>query len=120
MQQNKSLFEIFDEIIAKDSRYEIEAYNFLLLAFNYTVSKTTQYRHVTGQELLQSIKEYALDQYGPMTRIVLQHWGITTTEDLGHIVFNLVDAGLIGKNDDDSINDFINVFDFSEVFDNPF
>ena len=120
MQQNKSLFEILEEILSKDSRYELEAYNFLLLAFNYTISNIPEHRHVTGQELLRHIKQYALDQYGPMARIVLEHWGITSTEDFGHVVFNLVDAGLLGKNDKDSINDFKNGFSFSEAFDKPF
>ena len=120
MQQNKSLFDILDGIIQKDSRYEIEAYNFLLLAFNYTLSNIPEHRHVTGQELLEYIKQYALDQYGPMARTLLEHWGIASTEDFGNIVFNLVDAGLLGKNDTDSINDFKNVFSFSEAFDKPF
>jgi len=120
MQQNRSLFEILEAIIKKDSRYEIEAYNFLLLAFNYTVSNIPEHRHVTGQELLDHIKQYALDQYGPMAKIVLEHWGVLSTEDFGHIVFNLVDAGLLGKNENDSINDFKNVFSFAEAFDEPF
>lgn len=120
MEQKKSLFDILEEIVKSDARYEVEAYNFVLLAFNFSMSKFDEHRHITGKELLDGIKEYALDQYGPMARTVLEHWGITKTEDFGIIVFNLVDNGLLGKSETDSIDDFKDVFDFSIAFDNPF
>ena len=120
MEQKKSLFEILEEIVSKDPRYEVEAYNFILLAFNFTMNRISEHRHMTGRELLGGVKEYALDQYGPMTRTVLEHWGITCTEDFGEIVFNLVDNGLLGKSETDSRDDFKNVFDFATAFDSPF
>ncbi len=120
MEQKKSLFEILEEIVNNDPRYEVEAYNFVLLAFNYVMNQLNEQRHMTGRELLGGVKEYALDQYGPMARTVLEHWGITRTEDFGEIVFNLVDNGLLGKSETDSKDDFKNVFDFAKAFDSPF
>ncbi len=120
MEQKKSLFDTLEEIVKKDNRYEVEAYNFVLMAFNYTMAKLDAQRHVTGMELLECLKEYALDQYGPMVRTVFSHWGVRECLDIGEIVFNLVEHGLLGKSDTDSVDDFKDVFDFEEAFDKPF
>jgi uncharacterized repeat protein (TIGR04138 family) len=77
-------------------------------------------RHVAGPELLQGVREYALKEFGPMVVTVLSYWGIRSTEDIGHMVFNLIGAGIFGKTEDDSIEDFKNVFDFHEAFVKPF
>lgn len=73
-------------------------------------------RHVTGQQLCLGLRDYALRQYGLLARTVLDHWNIRRTEDFGRIVFALVDAGLLRKTDQDSIEDFAGVYDFDEVF----
>jgi uncharacterized repeat protein (TIGR04138 family) len=73
-------------------------------------------RHISGQELADGVRKLALEQYGPMARTVLEHWGIHSTKDLGEIVFTLVDMGLLTKRDEDSQEDFHDVFDFEEVF----
>ena len=72
---------------------------------------------MTGQELLQGISEYGRQQYGPMTKSVFAHWGVCETRDFGEIVFLLVDEKLMGKTDEDSINDFIDIYDFEIEFD---
>lgn len=100
--------------------YNEEAYYFVFEALEYTMNKYEKQGHVSGAELLEGIKELALDKFGPMARTVLAFWGITKTDDFGRIVFILVDNKLLGKQPDDSLNDFINVYDFESVFDNPF
>lgn len=111
------LLQKIDALLKKDSRYKPEAYLFLLAALHVTVSSLPEPRHVTGQELLEGIRLHALDQFGPLTRQVFEHWGIQETVDFGHIVFSLVEAKLLGKTEEDSIADFQNVYDFSEAFD---
>jgi uncharacterized repeat protein (TIGR04138 family) len=76
--------------------------------------------HVTGLELLQGVREYALQQYGRLARIVLAHWGVRRTDDIGRIVFELVDRGEMRKTDRDTISDFIEVFDFATVFERDY
>jgi uncharacterized repeat protein (TIGR04138 family) len=78
------------------------------------------HRHVSGQELLHGLREFALKEYGPMSKAVLNEWGIKTTDDIGQIVFNLVNSGVLGKNDTDSPGDFKNVFTFDDAFVKPF
>lgn len=116
MAEPRNLLETVEKIIQRDGRYKIEAYSFVLEALNYTVHKLKEPRHVRGGELLEGIKEYAKAQFGPMARTVFEHWGVTSTEDFGHIVFSLVDAKLLGKTEQDSIEDFKSGYDFKEVF----
>ena len=82
------------------------------------VSKTQ--RHVTGQELLEGVREYALEQFGPMAHTVLTSWGLERCEDFGEIVFNLIEYGVFSKNEDDTKEDFTAIYDFEEAFLKPF
>lgn len=109
--------EAIEKIVNRDRRYKIDAYNFVLEALSYTVKKFKKSRHVTGRELLEGIKEYAKEQFGPMARTVLEHWGVKNTEDFGNIVFSLVEAKILSKTEEDSIEDFKDGYSFEEVFD---
>ena len=82
--------------------------------------KGVSVRHVTGPELLDGVRRYALKEFGPMVITVFDNWGIRSCEDVGNIVFNLIGAGVFGKTEEDSIEDFKNVYDFEEVFVKPF
>ena len=79
-----------------------------------------QPRHVTGQELLEGIRGYALTQFGPMVELVFAEWGVHRCEDFGEIVFNMVDIGLLGKTEQDSREDFQNGYNFHDAFRKPF
>ena len=105
------------KVLTKDKRYDPESYSFVMSALTYTSKKLKKRGHVSGQELLDGIKDYALEQFGPMARIVLEHWGIKATDDFGEIVFNMINAGILGKTDQDSKLDFNNRYDFKDVFD---
>lgn len=112
-------------VIAKDPRYQRDAYLFVKDALDHTqkvVLKENkgEMRHVTGQELLGGIRDYALAQFGPMTQMVFEEWGIKRCEDFGEIVFNMVEIGLLGKTEKDSREDFASGYDFSEAFRKPF
>jgi len=117
MEEKKDFNELVKEIVAVDSRYKEEAYSFVMAALGFTQNKLNRKTHVTGGELLEGIREMGLELYGPMARTVFEYWGIHTTEDFGHIVFNMVNVGLMAKTDKDSLDDFKNVYDFKKVFD---
>jgi len=120
-----SFEEALELIRAKDSRFHDDAYRFVREALDHT-QKTTgkdqrgHIRHVTGQELLCGIRDFALDQFGPMAMMVLDEWGVHTCEDFGDIVFNMVDIGLLAKTEKDSRADFAGGYDFYEAFPKPF
>lgn len=73
--------------------------------------------HITGVELLEGIRQLALERYGLMARCVFASWGVTTTEDFGRIVFDLVEQGKMRKTDRDQLDDFYGVYDFEQAFD---
>ena len=117
MKEFENYLTKIEAIMKKQPRYKFEAYSFLMAALHRTVSKLAKPRHVSGQELSEGIREYALDQYGPMARTVLNYWGIFKTDDFGKIVFALVKAGILKKQPEDKLGDFKNLYDFNEVFD---
>ncbi len=113
----KARFEArIETLCERDSRYKAQAYSFVMAALSYTLARTGEVRHVTGQELLAGLKELAADSYGPMAKEVLNHWGIVECRDVGNIVFNLVGEGLMSKTESDDLEDFEDGFDFEEEF----
>lgn len=123
--QTPNYEEALAAIVARDPRYVAEAYIFLREALDHTQKSITKpnktdARHVSGQELLNGIKNYALTTYGPMALTVLAEWGIRRCEDFGEIVFNLVEHGLLSKTDSDSRADFQGGYDFETAFRQPF
>jgi uncharacterized repeat protein (TIGR04138 family) len=121
-----SLAQTLREIWARDRRYRPEAYYFVLDALDFTArmldkaSKEGAERHVTGKELLEGIRVYALQEYGPMTLTVFHAWGIRSSRDFGEIVFSLVESGKLRKTDQDQREDFDGGYDLFEVFSEPF
>ena len=117
--------EALDSIVASDPRYTRDAYVFLRDALDFTTKqqkkiKGAMVRHVAGPELLEGVRQYALQEFGPMVMTVFSSWGIHCCEDIGHMVFNLIEAGIFGKTEEDSLEDFKNVYDFKEAFAKPF
>lgn len=123
---NKDFNEVVHLIVRDDRRYEPGAYHFLRQALDYTLNKVREKegasstRHISGQELAEGIRDYALDQYGPMAKTLLNEWGITKTGDFGEMVFNLVDYKVFGKTEQDQKEDFQNLYSFDEAFLQPF
>lgn len=117
---NPTIDDLLAPILEKDVRYKPEAYLFVREALDHTVRQLEKPRHVSGQELLSGIREHALSEYGPVAKRVLLEWGIHECIDFGHIVFNLVNEGLLGKTAEDSIEDFHGGYDFTEAFLHPF
>ncbi len=112
--------ELLDGIISRDPRYTNDAYGFVRAGLDFTVRSLENQRHVSGQELLKGIREFTLKEFGPMAKTVLNGWGIMCTEDIGEIVFNMVETGLLGKTDEDNRADFANGYDFDKAFRDPF
>jgi uncharacterized repeat protein (TIGR04138 family) len=126
MGRKATLVERVRRILQRDARYAPEAYSFLLEALDFTVRRlgkarrTGEERHVTGAELAQGVLDHALDRFGLLAEAVLSGWGIRGTEDLGEIVFNMVEDGLMGKSGHDRREDFRGVFDLRGSLRNRF
>lgn len=116
------------ELLQKDQRYHLEAYQFVREGLAYAqkvmkmppsqdeASENPQDHHLTGQQLCQAIKEYALEEYGFMAKTVLNSWGVFTTSDFGEIVYNLIRIREMRKSKTDKREDFDDQFEFEEAF----
>jgi uncharacterized repeat protein (TIGR04138 family) len=111
-----TLAEAFERIGQRDGRYHERGYLFVLAALEYAQGKLPARRHLSGAELAWACRDFALEQFGLLAPTVLSHWGITGTEDLGRIVFMLIDVGLLARQPSDTVEDFDHVYDFGEVF----
>ena len=120
-----------DAIVARDPRFERDAYLFVRDALEFTTKQTRKKTgsassatpaecHVSSQQLLEGMRQYALQQYGPMVPTVFEHWRVRSCEDIGTIVFNLIEAREFGKSEHDTIEDFRRGFNFQEAFVEPF
>lgn len=124
--QKPNFAEAVDEIARVDGRYERDAYYFVREGLDFTIKMLKKGdsrgagRHVSGQELLDGLRRYALDQFGPMAKTVFAHWGIKQCEDFGEIVFRMVDKGVLGKTEQDTLDDFKSGYDFDEAFVKPY
>lgn len=105
-----------NKIASADQRYKTDAYIFVLEALQYTRKKIHAQGHVTGQQLLQGIKDLALERYGAMAKMVFEHWGVANTIDFGNIVINMVNEKILSKTPEDKLEDFKNVYTFDDVF----
>jgi len=117
--------EAVEQILARDSRFSRDAYAFVREALDFTqklIGKQSSgsIRHITGQELLDGIRQFALQQFGPMAVTVFEEWGVKNCRDFGDIVFNMVEISLLAKTDKDSHDDFQNGYDFTDAFRKPF
>ena len=124
--QEVSFEEMLEQVLAKDTRYHPEAYVFAREALDYTqklIAKQSSgqiRQHVSGQELLEGVRQFALVQFGPMTMTVLEEWGVRNCRDFGEIIFNMVEIGLLGKTENDTRTDFDGGYEFEEAFRKPF
>jgi len=118
MEKKKNFRQLVEEIYLKDERYKPDVYEFTLQALHFTQQRLKKEGHITGGELSQGLRDFSIEQYGPMARTVLNHWGIFKTQDFGNIVFNMIDARLLSKTESDSREDFRDVYDFKTAFSN--
>lgn len=118
--------EAVEKIVTQNQRYRPDAYLFLREVMDVAVKRQKKQRkelqpmHVSATELLEAFRLLALKEFGPMALTLLQYWGIKNSSDVGQIVFNLIEAGVVGKTEDDTLAAFSNGFDFQQAFVHPF
>ncbi len=113
------------DAVKHDPRYAPDAYHFLRDALDVTIKAMQKNRpdavsHVSGPELCEGVREYALQQFGPMVPTIFEAWNIRTTRDIGEMVFNLIHIGAFSRSDSDQVEDFEAVFQFEDAFEKPF
>jgi uncharacterized repeat protein (TIGR04138 family) len=118
------------QLLKRDQRYRLEAYQFVREGLDYAQralgmgvsrpvrrsEKPPPESHLTGQELCEALRQFALEQFGFMAKWVLSSWGIRATSDFGELVYNMISVNLMRKSETDRREDFNGVYDFDEVF----
>ncbi|MEO0070087.1 MAG: Minf_1886 family protein, partial [candidate division WOR-3 bacterium] len=107
---------LLNELLKKDPRFTIDAYLLINEGLRYVHQVIGKKSHVSAQELLEAIRRLMSKRYGPMAKAVLNSWGIFSTDDIGEVVLNLVNAGLMLKEEADPIENFHAVYDFDTAF----
>lgn len=119
-----SQLDFADDVLARirerSGSYDERAYLFVLAALEHLQARLPARRHVSGDELAHACREFAMEQYGLLARHVLAYWRITSTADFGHIVFTLIEVGLLKAQDDDRVEDFDGVFAFQDAFESDY
>ena len=111
---------IMEQIRLREPRFDEAAYLFVLAALEHSQANLTERRHITGPELAGSCRSLALQRFGVTARLVLAHWGVRSTQDIGDIVFTLVDMGLLISQPHDARQDFAEVFAFEDAFEREY
>ncbi len=114
------------ELLKEDQRFTIDAYQFVREALSYAqeilkmphqpAAGDEGERHLTGQQLCEAIRQYALEQYGYMAKTVLNNWGVYSTSDFGEIVYNLIRIKQMKKSEHDRREDFDDCYEFDTAF----
>ena len=107
---------VLDRLRDRYPQYQETVYLFVLSALHHVIERLPEPRHISGPELAEGVRDLAKARFGPLARTVLEHWGVHTTEDVGQIVFALVEAGILIKQEEDDLQDFVGVYDFDEAF----
>jgi uncharacterized repeat protein (TIGR04138 family) len=109
-----------ENIAETHGSFRPEAYRFVLEALERAMAERGREAHVSGEVLLDSIKDLGRDRFGIMATDVFAAWGVRSTLDFGRCVFHMVDGGLLNKRDEDSLRDFIDKFDFRQAFEEDY
>lgn len=115
-----------DQIAAQDGRYDARALKFVYEGLGATIDKLRQQadddtpRHITGQQLAYGLAELAKQRWGRLAAMVLNYWGVKTTRDFGEIVYLMISHHWMTSQETDRIEDFDNVYDFTDMFENQY
>jgi len=126
--------EVLMNLVKADARYKLDAYLFVRDGLSFAqdelqmgygdeepeAEQERPERHLTGQQLCEALRQFALDQYGYMAKTVLNSWGVNTTDDFGEVVYNMIREKLMKKSETDRREDFGDVYDFAEAFQKKF
>lgn len=111
---------VMDRIRLRERRFHEQAYLFVLAALEFQQSRLAERRHISGRELATACRDLAIERYGVMARVMLEHWGITSTADIGDVVFALVESDLLLSQPGDRREDFIGVYSFEDAFEREY
>lgn len=115
MRRDTKFWQAVEEIRAKDPRFQASAYELVMDSLDFTLWRIGERRHVTAIELLAGFRDHAKARFGLLAFKVVESWGIKTSRDVGAIVFQLIEAGVLAKQNSDRFEDFDTDWDLEEL-----
>ena len=118
--------QTIEEIAGEDGRYAVGALKFVYEGLGATIRQIReaqgqdQPHHITGVELSKGLAQLAIERWGRLSRMVLNHWGVRTTRDLGEIVYLMIHHQWMTAQETDNVEDFDDVYDFEDIFEKQF
>jgi len=116
----KEIYTKLEKLAGEHPTFKMETFGFVMAGLHFTMDRLKKKRHVSGQELAKGIRDLAIKEYGPMAHSVLEYWGIRSTKDMGQVVFAMIEAGLLFKNEEDKLSDFENVYNLEEALNHDY
>jgi uncharacterized repeat protein (TIGR04138 family) len=105
-----------DRLEERHPQFDARAYGFVLRALDVVIRSLADARHISGRELSAGVRDLALEEFGILARSVLEHWGVRSSDDIGQVVFAMIDQGILVRDEGDELGDFSDAFDFVEAF----
>lgn len=115
MGRDAKFWHVVEQIREKDSRFKPEAYGLVMEALDFTMRRLGERRHISAVELLRGVCDHAKERYGLLAWTVIESWGITSGRDVGTIVYQLIEVGVLARQDSDRFEDFGADWDFKEI-----
>ena len=113
--------DVLHEIAEMCPEFEVEAFIFVQSTLEYSLEYYGKpamgaKKHLSGAELCEGFRLLALEQFGDMAGFTLKQWGLTKTRNIGEVVFKMIEYGVFSKQDKDTVDDFCDIYDFTEAF----
>ena len=115
MAHDVDFWEAVRRIRSKDARFAPELYSFVMETLDYTMQRMGERRHISAVELLEGLCRYARVKFGLMASTVLDRWGVDAPSDIGAVVYQLVEAGILSRRESDQLRDFDVSYNFKET-----
>ncbi|MGD9691780.1 MAG: Minf_1886 family protein [Phycisphaerales bacterium] len=122
----KSIAQSVSRVTVERRTYPAEAMEFVREGLAHTVrmvhggevgdAEIGENSHVTGRQLCIGLRSLAVEKWGRLAGVVLRRWGVRETLDFGRIVFDMVESGVLRTSEEDTIEDFRDVYAFDEAF----
>ena len=120
MGRDPSFWQTIEQIREKDPRFEPQAYALVMESLDFTLKRLGERRHVSAEELLRGLCDHTKARYGLLAYSVVESWGITATSDVGRIVYQLIEAGVLAKQENDRFEQFETDWDLREILERGF
>lgn len=120
MGRDAKFWQAVEQIREKDPRFKPEAYALVMESLDFTIRRLGERRHVSATELLRGLCDHARERYGLLAYTVIESWGITSAKQIGGIVYQLIEAGVLARQESDRFEDFDQGWNLKDILEHNY